>query len=219
MLRHFQIDSAGISQVHLINVKNNYIVGDDQDLQERQYFLAFSRIGKQLPSSLNDLDEEQSLPLFQKRLFRRVSTIITIKVGQDYISNEANTPVEESRCLRRIKPRSANFSIIALSWTVLSPTRGPVISSSISASKYPLPHDQAGIRPYMCSRCKKLFRRKICLDKHQSRGTCSNNPGIPLSPLQGQLPEKREVKEIPGLYARMDLLFTCCQCGESCPSF
>ena len=87
MISHFDINLQVVSDLALLDVETTRFVRDDTDLTSTRYFLAFARIGFELPredvASLSRTQRDE-MPLLKKRLFRRVSPIITIKVMEIY---------------------------------------------------------------------------------------------------------------------------------------
>ena len=83
MISHFNINLQVVSELVLLDVETSRFVRDDADLTGTRYFLAFVRIGFELPqedvAALRGPQRDE-MPLLKKRLFRRVSPIITIKV-------------------------------------------------------------------------------------------------------------------------------------------
>lgn len=82
MVQHFQIALHVVRDLLLLHADTAEVVKTDQDLTtSSRYFLAFVRIGSEFPQGSVSNQMGSQFPLLEKRLFRRVSAIITIKVG------------------------------------------------------------------------------------------------------------------------------------------
>lgn len=82
MIEHFKIDTSAMSAVVLLDVERPRIISADSDMTSpsTRYFLAFMRLGSSLAQGSHKERHLECFPLLQRRLFRRVSSIMTVKV-------------------------------------------------------------------------------------------------------------------------------------------
>ena len=130
MLAHFKIERAAMGEVVLLEVGSGQVVPSQAPLRDRCYFLAFTR----RDNCALEYPPERC-PLLGKRLFRRVSPIMTVKVARSLlmVRRARSTPKAASRSSRPTKPAKWSSSCSAPSSSAARPSAVPATSWSTSA--------------------------------------------------------------------------------------